>query len=345
MLARLDGRAVLAYYKAQNCRDQINRDGTTEVIHSCLLDRVFTHHSHGDAVPSAALNIDKNQYCCYSSGIGCSLEKLVSHLEGDDPSYDLLSSFVVGATKRDEIFQDIVSQMFTKVAESKAELPTYSYSLALSWHKNVHPYWESRGISRDALDALTLGFDEREDRVVFPHMFKGDLVGWQKRAVGKRYPKYQSSWQFPKSETLYNYDNVLKGEAVCVVESPMSVARALSVGLRNVVATFGAKVSDDQIDLLSDYGPVCIWFDHDDAGFSGERKLCEGLYRRTDVWVVPPDQGRDMGDCTLKEMTEHFDNAIPGCLRITQYSRRPYGKGTRISKNAAQRNQGAALSS
>lgn len=323
MKSSLDGRAVLAHYGALNCREQTNHDGTTEIIHSCLLDRVYRHHSNGDGNPSAALNIDKGQYCCYSSGIGCSLERLVSSLEGGEVDLDLLGSFVVGATKSDEIFSEMVSQMFDRVTASQSEMPVYSSSIIIPWWHDKHPYWESRGISEEAIQTLRLGYDRSENRMVFPHFFREQLVGWQKRAASPRqYPKYQSSWQFPKSETLYNYDRAERGYPVCVVESPMSVARATSLGIPNVVATFGAKVSEYQIEMLSDFTPVYIWFDHDDAGFSGERKLCEGLYRKTDVRVVMPEEGMDMADYDLKGIERMVGTALPAFARMIQYPRR-----------------------
>lgn len=52
---RLDARAVLDHYGIENERDEQGKDDTTEVIHSCLLDRVEPHHNNGDQNPSACL--------------------------------------------------------------------------------------------------------------------------------------------------------------------------------------------------------------------------------------------------------------------------------------------------
>ena len=63
---RLDARQVLEHYGADNCMEQMGRDGSTEIIHSCLLDRVEPHHRNGDQNPSAACNLDKKLYVCYN---------------------------------------------------------------------------------------------------------------------------------------------------------------------------------------------------------------------------------------------------------------------------------------
>lgn len=54
-LERLDARAVLEHYGMENDHDEVTDRGETEVIHSCLLDRVDRHHNNGDQNPSACL--------------------------------------------------------------------------------------------------------------------------------------------------------------------------------------------------------------------------------------------------------------------------------------------------
>ncbi len=58
-----------------------------------------------------------------------------------------------------------------------------------------------------------------------------------------------------------------------------------------------------------------IWFDADGAGYADERKHLEGLHRYMGVDVVTPDGGRDMGDCSLEEITEKLARATPDRLK------------------------------
>jgi DNA primase len=103
-----------------------------------------------------------------------------------------------------------------------------------------------------------------------------------------------------------------------VVESPMSVAKAVSLGLHNVVSTFGAKVSREQIRLLREGGfeTIYIWFDRDSAGVKGERKLAEGLYRVQPVKVVTPHRGKDLADCDLADIAVYLKHAVPAALKL-----------------------------
>lgn len=331
-LRRLDARAVLDHYQARNCLEQISRkDGSTEIIHSCLLDRVHPHHSNGDQSPSASCNVDKKTYVCYSMGYGCDLFTLINKLEGKDESegfagnLTMIGQFLTGSTMEAGVFAQDLEKIFSAPTFLPMALPTYDESV-LKGFEHPHPYWEQRGISLEAQQQLRLGYDPREQRIVFPAFFDGTLVGWQKRTVPHvtypQYPKYRSSFNFPKSTTLHNYDEARKYSKVCVVESPMSVARAVSLGIPNVVATWGAKVNAHQIRLLYPFERVYVWFDNDtrtNAGLTGERKLVEGLYRHTDVRVVISDPDKDLGDSTLDEIAQKIDTAVPAALRLGQH--------------------------
>ena len=100
----------------------------------------------------------------------------------------------------------------------------------------------------------------------------------------------------------------------------MSVARAHSLGLFNVVATFGASVSPQQIDLLKDFSQVIVWSDDDLAGKKGEKRLVEGLYRHTRVDVVTPSKGRDLGDSSSeRELFSKILTATPAALAMAGY--------------------------
>lgn len=324
-LRRLDARALLEHYNAENCTEQANKDGTTEIVHSCLLDRVEPHHTNGDANPSASCNIDKKTYVCYSMGFGCDLFHLVQKLEDKEDFADALGvigQFLSGATQEVHSLDAEIVKAFADHEIYQVELPAYNDRILDNWDK-PHPYWDYRGISKQAQEFLRLGYDEREQRVVFPHFVNGVLVGWVKRAIPgqtmPQIPKYRNNSGFPKSETLYNFDVAKNYPRVCVVESPMSVARAVSLECPNVVATFGAKVGNKQISLLEDFHTVYVWMDTGPAGLQGEQKLVEHLYRYTDVRVVTPDGGLDLADADLDKIGEKLAEATPASLKLGEY--------------------------
>jgi 5S rRNA maturation endonuclease (ribonuclease M5) len=350
---RIDPQAVLDYYGADNQRVEHNEDGTEEVIHSCLIDRVDPHHQNGDANPSAACNLDKKLYTCYSyvdpetNKSGYDMLHLIMKMEGKkDPHavMGLVSGFLDDATATTDDFMAELDRILAAATEPQAlaapirTLPTRSLE---PW-AFVHPYVVGRGIDVDTASRLHIGYDQLTNRITIPHFWGGNLVGWQKRAVPNRpgewpgtvpaMPKYRSSPGFPKAETLYRLDEArmarrmdtltLTGGAVIVVESPFSAIKAEAVGLRGVTATFGAKITDGQVaHLLNDIDPrIVVWMDPDNAGRSAERRLVEKLHRKAKVTVVEPDEGQDMGDCdTLDEMMDKIASAVPASEKLAQY--------------------------
>lgn len=336
-LNRLDARAVLDHYGAEHAYDLVNSDGTTEVVHSCLLDTVERHHAHGDQNPSAACNIDKKLYVCYSYW-GGDLIHLIMKMEGKDSPEEvagIINDFLTGVTKEEDVFAaEIAKMMETAPAGAyAAELPSYSEKIIAPW-AFIHPYLAERGIDAGTASFLDIGWDETDNRITIPHFWNGKLVGWQKRSIPPRpgqwpgtdpqVPKYRSTSGFPKSQTLYGWDYLSDApDRLIVVESPFSVIKATALGVPGVVATFGAKVSGAQMALLHDFKRVYVWMDNDTkspAGRIAERRLVNYLYRHTFVDVVASEPDRDLGDCRSAEEVElKLASAEPASIALARY--------------------------
>ena len=306
---RIDVRQVLEHYGAQRCTEQPGSDVSTEVLHSCLLDLVDRHHANGDASPSACMNIERKTYVCYSSGWGGGILAFIAKMEGDEDLLAALpkaSRFLIGSTlDRDAFVRNIRAILERDLAVVAEPPPFYSERVLAPWAA-PHPYLtEVRGLSTEALADLRIGWDQQENRVVFPHFFDGKLLGWQKRAIPpgptwpgteNPHPKYRSSSGMPKSTTLYGYDLVEPDRPLIVVESPASVAMARTLGIANVVATFGAKTSGAQVDLMRKFPEVYLWYDDDRAGYDGAASVSRRLWRSSSVYAVVPDRGSDLAD-------------------------------------------------
>lgn len=337
---RLDVRKVLDHYGAENRLETTSdRTGETWIVHSCLLDRVEPHHSNGDRNPSAWVSAETGRYCCATYWTG-DLFHLVQKLEGKGELEDataVLGGFLAGVRTTEDAVAEI-GRFFADHAH-EIELPSYAEAVLRPWAQ-THPYMpEVRRVSHEACEALRIGWDPQANRIVFPHFWRGSLVGWQARAippdnpVDRRWPgtvpqqpKYKNTHGFPKARTLYGYDMALdlRARHVVVVESPMSVAKAHSLGLGvPVVATFGASVSKTHLQLLRSFPEVIVWFDSDPAGRKGEQKLVEGLYRHTVVKVVTPDTNMDLGDYeTSEEVIAMLADAEPASLVFSRYVRK-----------------------
>lgn len=327
---RLDARKVLDYYGMENDHDEITSTGETEVIHSCLLDRVDRHHNNGDAHPSASCNLERKLYVCYSYW-GGDLFHLIQKMENKGSFAEIvpiLAPFLSDATATTDDFRAEMDRLLADFLSTpgayQAELPSYSERVLAPW-AFVHPYLHERGIDSDTASRLQIGWREDDNRIIIPHFWDGKLMGWQARAVPERpgqwpgtaqpHPKYRSTPGFPKSDTLF-YDHSRSrptAGSVVVVESPFSVIKAAALGLDiPVLATFGAKVSDTQIRMLADYHEVIVWADPDTAGTLMQRRLVKALHRETTVRVVIPDEGKDLADCeTLDDVKRKIDSAVP----------------------------------
>lgn len=125
--------------------------------------------------------------------------------------------------------------------------------------------------------------------LLIPHFYRGDLVGYQERWLDeerpKWIPKYTNSDNFPKADTLFNWDGAKeearRGLPVLVVESTMTAIRLWEIGYA-AVATFGASVRDEQIRLLSTFhaGGVILAFDSDPAFRNTKGEWIEGAGKK-----------------------------------------------------------------
>lgn len=343
-LRRIDPQAILDHYGARNQTQQRNgKDGTAEIVHSCLLDQVERHHANGDENPSAAMNLDKATYACYGYWMGGIFE-FVMKMEQKEHLHDIvavLAQFVGDSEGPDQPAADEFIAKLTAVlradprgARTAVRAQQYNERAIGAWVGVRHPYaTEERGLADRAYERLHLGYDAGTGRLVFPHYVGGKLLGWQQRAIPDRpglwpgsaeqLPKYRSNSSFPKSSTLYNVDNAgLPGAPIVVVESPMSVAWAVGQGQDNLVALFGASVPAGQLDALRELGPLVLWLDGDPAGYKAERRICEALMRTNEVRVVIPTPGKDLADCeSIGEVQERVAKAKPAVLRMIDYAR------------------------
>jgi DNA primase len=346
VLAKVDAMAVLEHYGADNIYQQ-----NDEIIHSCLIDKVHPHHAHGDATPSASLNAENKLWNCWSYG-GGDIVWLVQEMEGCDrlSALERLSAFIEDPmAETSQSLIEILKEKF-KAEEPPASIPTYSEFILRPW-KKIHPYLASRGISDATVISHKVGYDDEEDKIVFPHFWKGKLVGYQKRRLDSPWnsiptkvsPKYKNSADFPRDSTLYNLDQVIasSSETVIVVESVMSVLRAETLGFVNVVATFGGKVTEEQIDCLKNFKKVILFMDNDASGWSGTVKLYNGLKDSCTVMIVEAPEGKDMGDSeSLQDLEDMLSTQKFGPLVIGKFLQRVEGfKNGKVRQNSSKRNR------
>ncbi len=197
---------------------------------------------------------------------------------------------------------------------------------------SYHPYLEARGVSETTCQELGIGFlaqgrSPLRGRVVFQirdARVKGKGKNKQCQPVilshlgrsieASQPPKYLFYEGFHKSAELYGQDIIwLDDEAsqqikntgkIILTEGTLDLAKAYEAGLRNVVASFGAGLSEEQAIKLEamtahhNIDTIQIIYDRDEAGIAGANKAAEllkeyNLQVNIFDWEKPVTQSQD----------------------------------------------------
>ncbi len=245
------------------------RENRNEIIHCCVAPW------HNETKPSAALNFDKMVYRCLAKGGILWLIGITQGVYGPEARNWLSEQTGLGGQE----FQlapllQFLDALDAAKAKSKTATPMVRYSDAVlqPWDF-IYPGLttgmpevgiEGRGIPEENLRQARVGWDMADNRIIIPHFWEGDLVGWQGRRILDTTPeKYKSTPDFPRDNTIYCKP---QGKRIVVVESPMSVLRHLHH--LPIGATFGAAVTEKQINILKWYSEVIFWVDNDPAGWA-----------------------------------------------------------------------------
>jgi len=312
----------------------------------CHCPNLYGLHENGDRNPSFGFNDEKLAYNCFTCGGGNVIE-LVQMMK---PEY---ARRFKGDTQKDqeaitylEQFADFnqqsgiaakVSEILHAKEEKPMPLPDYPADSLFQYHK-IHPYLYERGLTKDVIVEMQVGFDDEHGAIVIPHFFQNKLVGIQRRHLAqdsngdficprceqnkKSVPKYWNTPNFPKVNTLYGYDHMKQalveedGRSVIVVESPFSALKLKSLGFNRVVATFG-QFSREQGMLLIAIPTILYWPDNDYAGHQNTWRTISSLGQYTTVKIVPvlPKLKGDPGDLeTSDEVLKYLQNAYSASL-------------------------------
>ena len=280
-------------------------DTGDELIHSCQLS--FGLHKNGDSNPSASLNKNTLLFNCFTCG-GGSIIWLVENVLGVDRTQAIieLRNYISGAKVIPlENFIEKLNKLFRDNNSKGIDIPVYNERI-LDLYVGNSDYFSTRGVNSSIQQKMRLGINTRKEktyddkiveveRAIIPHFINQRLVGWVARKTDNsiNVAKYKNSKGFPRQYWLYNYDNCEGMSQVYVVESPMSVLVLLSRGIENVVATFGAKVTKPQLELLREFPEVTVFMDGDAPGRQAQHNIIDGLSDYIRLRVVDTPDGED----------------------------------------------------
>ena len=152
----------------------------------------------------------------------------------------------------------------------------------------------SLGISREKLMQLGLisrsgdrYYDKFRDRVIFPILNTGGkVIGFGGRIIGDGNPKYLNSQEsdiFQKKNNLYALNltksEVMKEDQIILVEGYMDVVSLYQAGVRNVCASLGTALTENQARLIKRFTRnVILSYDADEAGQNAAMRGLDILY-------------------------------------------------------------------
>ncbi len=179
------------------------------------------------------------------------------------------------------------------------------------------------------------GFIDRfRSRVMIPlRDHHGNTVGFTGRILGrmteKTGPKYMNSPEtliYKKSELLFGLDlaktAIKENRSVIIVEGNLDVVASHKAGVKNVVASSGTALTEQQVNLLKRYTNNFVFsFDQDAAGFDAAKRgirLAQVHDCRVEVATLPAEAGKDPDEAVQKN-PKLWQNAVSNTVPIMNY--------------------------
>lgn len=309
-------RSLLAEFGVTHVRP----GGDGELIHGCVLP--FSNHTDQDRNPTASLNYKKMVYSCLGKcQAGGSLIWFVGVMRGTSGAEARKWLADQTSFSDEESLSTLLTffdQVYSKESRAEPPIPYLDVKVLDPWLV-IHPYMtEVRGVPEETIMKFKVGYGvlkvggQESHRIVIPHFWRGKLVGWQsRRLINDGTPKYQSTPDFPKDRSLYNFDQ--GAVSAVIVESPFSVLSKAHLA-PHIEATFGASVTDRQMRYISIHRRVILFMDNDEAGWKATRKLGDYLIRYSEVLVAPNEWSADPADMDDETYLALVEGAIPYAL-------------------------------
>lgn len=271
--------------------------------------------NHDDRNPSAAINVRKGLWVCYSCGAGGRVIDLLDGVQVEDESTeDLIKSLT-----------DEVERLF----QPPQDMPERWLDQFLG---APHPYWLRRGFTEETIREFQLGYDPTfqprwdgppVETVTIPlRVPHGGLRGVTRRRLDNATPRYHYPAHTDVSAFLYAYERVRQGcPHVTITEGAVDAMLLWQEGIP-ALAAYSDRLSQAQQELLRCLDPITITiaFDQDAPGQRAVQRIIHGdpdkrrppadlgaAMIRVAEW--PPSEGKDIADLTPDRRREIIQEA------------------------------------
>jgi len=174
-------------------------------------------------------------------------------------------------------------------------------------------------------------YDKFRGRVIFPIFSpNGRVIAFGGRVLENRentakYLNSPESQIYSKRRSLYGLyhskEEIRKIDRAILVEGYMDLVSLFQSGVKNVVASSGTSLTDEQVQLLSRFTKnIIILFDADPAGQKASLRSIEILLKQDfDVKVIALPKGEDPDSYIIKYGKEKFDEEVTRAKNFLEY--------------------------
>ncbi len=202
--------------------------------------------------------------------------------------------------------------------------------------QSLYDHLKGKGYDEDLL--LSLGliansggryYDKFRDRVIFPIInTRGKIIGFGGRALGDGTPKYLNSQESPvfqKKNNLYGLyltrQDINREDCAILVEGYMDVISLYQHGVRNVSASLGTALTENQAGMLKRYtGNIVLAYDADEAGQAAALRGMDILYGagcKVKMMTIP--KGKDPDEFIKENGKDAFSELVKKALPFVEY--------------------------
>lgn len=252
-----------------------------------------------DRSPSWSINAESGLWICFSCGAKGTLSMLLAEILGTNNTWDVQKFIIQNSINR---LNNKGQEQYEPVADIN-EFSSFSrVSDTRCSYKNLDP---------DLVYQYGVRWNPRNKSWAIPIISpSAELKGWQEK---------KRDWvrNFPvgveKAKTLFGIERFRSRTAI-LVESPLDIVRFAAVFSRpQALASFGAHVSDVQLELLTQVADrIIVAMDNDDAGVTASQRIYKKIStprRGLLWWNYNGVDAKDIGDMTDDQIAQGLETA------------------------------------
>ena len=276
---------------------------------------IFCPYHNNNRTPAGEVSKESGLFFCFGCQQTANLQELVMKMS--NRSYFESLRYIKSKEQESDITQIVAKQLYTPptFVQYDEVIIKRLNSQALESPRAMR-YFDGRLVTKSSVSKFNLGYSEKQDMVTIPvHSPEGMVIGFVGRSLEGK--DFKNTPGLPKSKTLFNLHRVKANDKVYVVESSFDAIRLDQVEMP-AVATLGATISKNQVELLEKYfNEIYLIADNDEAGKAMSKKMIDKLKSRVSIITLDAkykDIG-DMQDSDIIKLSNSIDNSILEMLR------------------------------